>query len=165
MVTSNSNTLTVTLPSDREIVMTRTFDVARDLVFEAFIRPEHVQHWWGPRGLSVSTCEMDVRVGGAWRFVERGQGAAEHPFKGEFREVAPPERLVFTQIYDVEPFADKEVLVTIVLTEQDGNTLMTETLSFDSIENRDGMLQSGMEGGATESLGRLNEHLQTMKAA
>ncbi len=165
MVTSNSNKLTITLPSDREILMTRTFDAPRDLVFEAFVKPEHIRNWWGPRGTVLTRCEMDVRVGGEWRFTERAQDGSEHPFKGEFREIARPERLVFTQIYDVEPYADKAALITIVLTEQDGRTLMHETLSFDSTEDRNGMLQSGMEGGATESLERLNEHLQTMKAA
>jgi uncharacterized protein YndB with AHSA1/START domain len=163
MIARNSFALTLTMPSEWEILMTRTFNAPRALVFEAMTKPEHVQKWWGPRGSTLSTCEIDLRVGGAWRFVERGADGHEHPFKGEWREIAPPQRLVFTQIYDVEPFSDKEVLVTVVLTEQDGETLMTETISFKSKEDRDGMLQSGMESGASESLDRLAELLEQLK--
>ncbi len=164
MVARNSSALTLTMPSDREILMTRRFNAPRALVFEALSKCEHVQKWWGPRGSTLSTCEIDLQVGGAWRFVERGKDGNEHPFKGEYRGIAPPERLVFTQIYDVEPFSDKEVLVTVVLTEQDGETLMTETLSFKSKEDRDWMVQSGMEPGASESLDRLAELLEQLEA-
>ena len=164
MVARNSSALTLTMPSEREILMTRSFNAPRALVFEAMTKPEHVQKWWGLRGSTLSKCEIDLRVGGAWRFVERAADGNEHPFKGEWREIAPPDRLVFTQIYDVEPFSDKEVLVTVVLTKQDGETLMTETLSFKSKEDRDWMVQSGMEPGASESLDRLAELLEQLKA-
>jgi uncharacterized protein YndB with AHSA1/START domain len=159
MVAKNSPVLTVTLPSDREIVMTRSFRARRRLVFEAMTKREHIPNWWGPRGSTLATCESDLRVGGAWRFVERGADGSLHPFNGEWRDVTPPERLALTQIYDVEPFADKEVLVTVVLSERDGETLMTNTMSFASKEDRDGMLVSGMERGAGESYDRLDELL------
>ena len=112
---ANSDTFKATTPSDREIVLTRLFDAPRELVFEAMTRPEHVKRWWGclDERYSVPVCEIDLRVGGAWRFVGRGpQG--DYAFYGVYREIAVPERVVFTEIY--EPFPDAESVVTSVLT-------------------------------------------------
>jgi uncharacterized protein YndB with AHSA1/START domain len=155
--------LTVTLPSDREIVLTRVFDAPRRLVFEAVSRPEHVVRWWGPRGSSLTVCEMDVRPGGAWRFVLRGPDGQDHPFKGVYREIAPPERVVSTFIYDVEFIRDFESLETMTLAEQDGKTTLTVVVLHQTKEARDGHLQSGMEGGAGETYDRLAELLATME--
>lgn len=170
MVARSNQKLAITLPSDTEIVMTYTFDAPRALVYEAMTEVEHIRNWWGPRRYALIVAESDLRVGGAWRFVERTEDGGgndcgvEHPFKGEWRELSPPERISFTQIYDVPPFNESAVLITIVLTETTGKTLMTETMTFDSKEARDGMLQSGMEGGAQESMERLTDLLEQLKA-
>ena len=97
------NELTVTTPSDREIVMTRIFDAPRDLVFEAHTSCEHMSRWWGPRRYQISSCQIDFRPGGAWRIVQRGPDGDEHGFRGEFREIVRPERIVWTFEYEGMP--------------------------------------------------------------
>lgn len=101
MVERTSGEMTLTMPSDPEIVLTRVFDPPRELVFETHSKPEHVAQWWGPRGTTLPVCEMDFRPGGAWRFVVRGPDGEDSPFKGVYREIVPPERLAQTFIYDV----------------------------------------------------------------
>ncbi len=162
MVAAHKAAMRLTLPSDREIVLTRDFEFPRRLVFEAFSKPEHVKQWWGPRGYTMEECEMDFRPGGAWRYVIKGPDGVEPPFKGVYREISAPERLVYTFIYDVDMIRDHPVEVTVVLREHRGVTTMTETMVFDSVESRDGMMASGMEGGAAETLDRLAELLATM---
>ncbi len=158
-----SSTLQVTTPSDREIVMTRTFDAPRELVFEAWTRPEHVRHWWGWRSSTMIVCEADVRPGGSWRYVTREENGMEVPFTGIYQEVTPPERVVHTAIFDVEPFnAGDPALTTVTFTEEGGRTVVTTTTLYPSREIRDGVLESGMESGAAESYDRLAEHLETM---
>ena len=154
---ANSRTFTVTTPSDTDIVMTRVFDAPRHLVFEALTRPEHVRRWWGilDDKHSVPVCEIDLRVGGAWRFVGRGPGGDIPAFYGEYREITPPERLVNTEFF--EPFPDAGSLVTTVLTEEGGKTRVTVTASYPSKEVRDMVLQTGMEHGAAISYDRLEE--------
>lgn len=161
MGTSASNQLTVTTPSDREIVMTRAFDAPRDLVFEAHTSCEHMSHWWGPRKYEIARCEIDFRPGGAWRIVHRGPGGEEHGFRGEFREIVRPERLVWT--FEYEGMPGHVSVDTLTLEERDGKTTLTATSVFDSIEDRDGMLQSGMESGAAETWDRLDEYLEVIK--
>ena len=154
---ANSRTFKVTTPSDTDIVMTRVFDAPRHLVFEALTRPEHVRRWWGilDDKHSVPVCEIDLRVGGAWRFVGRGPGGDIPAFYGEYREITPPERLVNTEFF--EPFPDAGSLVTTVLTEEGGKTRVTVTASYPSKEVRDMVLQTGMEHGAAISYDRLEE--------
>jgi uncharacterized protein YndB with AHSA1/START domain len=164
MVARSSPALVVTVLSDTEVLCTRTFNAPRDIVYRAMTEAEHIRNWWGRRGSSLSVCDSDLRVGGAWRFVERSADGSEHPFKGEWLVLDQPGRFAFTQIYDVAPINESAVLVTIELTENAGKTLMTETLTFDSKEDRDGMLQAGMEGGASESLDRLDEVLAKLKS-
>ena len=154
--------LTVTLPSDLEIAMTRAFDAPRRLVFEAMTKPEHVSRWWGPHGTSIVSCEMDLRPGGSWRFVLRGPDGQDHPFKGVYREVVPPERVVSTFVYDVEGIRDHEAVETMTLDERDGKTLFQVTIRHKTKEARDGQLHSGMEGGAAQSYDRLAELLKTL---
>lgn len=162
-MTQPATTLQVTTPSDLEIVMTRAFDAPRDLVFEVWTKPEHVRHWWGPRSSSMIHCEADVRPGGSWRYVTREENGDEVPFCGVYREVTPPERLVYTEIYDVEPFNTGDPAVnTVTFTEEDGRTIMTCTTLCPSKEVRDYILGSGMEIGAAESYNRLAEHLKTL---
>jgi len=153
---ANSETFAVSTPSDTEIQMTRLFDAPRRLVFEAMTRPEHIKRWWGQlgEGYSVPVCEVDLRVGGAWRFVNRHpKGEAE--FYGVYREIVPPERLVFTEIY--APFPDAPSLVTSILTEENGKTRMTVTARYPSLEVRDMVLKTGMAQGAALSYDRLEE--------
>ena len=158
---SDSNALTVTTPSDREILMTRVFDAPRDLVFEAHTSCEHMSNWWGPRRYQVASCEFDFRPGGAWRIVHRGPEGEEHGFHGEFRELVRPERIVWT--FEYEGMPGHVSVQTLTLEEHDGKTTLTSTSVFDTAEDRDGMLESGMESGAAESMDRLDEYLEVLK--
>jgi uncharacterized protein YndB with AHSA1/START domain len=162
--TANSDTFRTSTPSDREIVLTRLFDAPRGLVFEAMTRPEHVRRWWGclDERYSVTTCEIDLRLGGAWRFVGRGpQG--DYAFRGVYREIASPDRLVFTEIY--EPFPDAESVVTAVFTEEDGKTRLTATCLYPSIDVRDAVIKSGMARGAAISYDRLEDLVRELQQA
>jgi uncharacterized protein YndB with AHSA1/START domain len=154
---ANSDTFKVTTPSDREIVLTRLFDAPRHLVFEAMSQPEHIKQWWGnlAEGYSVPVCEVDLRVGGRWRFVNRTPKGEMAAFYGVYREIAPPERVVFTEIF--EPFPDAESVVTSVLTEENGKTRLTATCLYPSLEVRDMVLKTGMEKGAALSYDALEE--------
>jgi len=157
------STLNVTTPSDREIVLTRAFDAPRDLVFEVWTKPEHVRHWWGWRSSEMIVCEADVRPGGSWRYVTREKNGVEVPFTGVYREVAAPERVVHTEIYDVEPFNRSDpAITTVTFSEERGRTTVTVTTLYPTKEIRDAVLQSGMEVGAAESYDRLAERLGTL---
>ncbi len=154
--TANRDSFEVSKPSACEVRMTRLFDAPRELVYEAMTRPEHVRRWWGQLGdgYSVPVCEVDLRVGGKWRFVNRHpKGDAE--FYGVYREIAPPERVVFTEIF--APFPDTESLVTAVLTEEHGKTRLHATSKYPTKEVRDMVLSTGMEKGAALSYDRLDE--------
>jgi uncharacterized protein YndB with AHSA1/START domain len=162
-MTQPGNTLQVTTPSDREIVLTRAFDAPRDLVFEAWTNPEHVRQWWGPRSSTMVLCEAEVRPGGSWRYVSTAEDGAEVPFAGVYREITPPERLVYTEMYDVEPFNSGDPAVnTVTFTEEGGRTLVTVTTVYPTKEVRDFVLGTGMEVGAAESYDRLAERLATL---
>jgi uncharacterized protein YndB with AHSA1/START domain len=153
---ANSSTFTVTTPSDREIVITRLFDAPRRLVYEAMTKPEHVRRWWGilDEKHSVPVCEIDLRVGGAWRFVGRGPNG-DVEFYGVYREIAPPDRLVFTEIF--APFPDVESVVSAAFTEEAGQTRITVSCTYPSREVRDTVMGSGMEKGAALSYDRLED--------
>jgi uncharacterized protein YndB with AHSA1/START domain len=150
---------TFTTPSDREIVISRVFDAPRALVFEAMTSPEHVPHWYGPRGWSLPVCEIDLRPGGSWRYVMRGPDGAEMGLRGVYREITPPERLVTTESFDDFP---GESLNTLVLSEENGMTTVTATVLYESKEIRDAVRESGMQEGAAETYDRLGEHLRTL---
>jgi uncharacterized protein YndB with AHSA1/START domain len=155
----NSGTLKVTTPGDREIAMTRIFDAPRHLVFEAWSKPELVKRWlYGPDDWRLAVCEMDLRVGGATRFVWRDRDGKEMGMSGVFREIAPPDRLVFTEIWD-EDWTGGEALNTITFTEHAGKTTLTQTVLYSSRAARDGALKTGMEHGAAVSYDRLAELL------
>jgi len=160
---TNTGNLQVTTPSDREIAMTRVFDAPRHLVFEALTRPELLQRWLlGPPGWSMPVCEVDLKVGGAYRYVWRSDdGGREFGSHGVFREVLPPERFVATEKMDG---FEGESEVTNSLVEQGGRTTLTLTMRFDSQEARDGALESGMEKGVAISYDRLDEVLASMPA-
>lgn len=162
MVEQNT-ALEITLPSDREIVVTRMFDAPREIVFEAHSSCEHVAKWWGPRRYELALCEMDFRPGGKYRFLHRGpDGTEEHGFRGEYREIVPPERIVWT--FEWEGMPGHVSVDTLTLEDLGGGkTKLTTHSLFDSKEDRDGMLQSGMEEGMRETWERLDEHLATLK--
>jgi uncharacterized protein YndB with AHSA1/START domain len=159
----NSESFKVTTPSDREIGLTRLFDAPRQLVFDAMTRPEHITQWWGrlDDGYSVPVCEVDLRAGGAWRFVNRTPKGELVVFYGVYGEIAPPERVVFTEIF--EPFPDSESVVTTVFTDENGKTRLTVTVLYPSLEVRDTVLKTGMERGAAMSYDRLEEVVARLK--
>src|SRR5438477_4412797 len=152
----NTGSLVVTTPNDREIVMTRVFDAPRRLVFDAFSKPELLKRWFGPRGWSMTVCEIDLRVGGAFRFVLRSPDGKDMGMHGVYREIVPPERSVHMESFDDYP---GESQVTAVFTEHQDRTTFTATVLYASKEIRDAVLKSGMEHGAAESYDRLAELL------
>ena len=154
---ANSDTFTVTTPSDREIGLTRVFDAPRHLVFEAMTRPEHIKRWWGRLGdgYSVPVCEVDLRLGGTWRFVNRTPTGKMAAFHGVYREITRPDRLVFTEIF--EDFPDTESVVTAIFSDEHGKTRLRVTCLYPSADVRDIVLKSGMETGAAISYDRLEE--------
>jgi uncharacterized protein YndB with AHSA1/START domain len=147
----------VATPSDTEITTSRSFDAPRELVFAAHTQPEHVKHWWG-RGNPLDV-EMDFRVGGTWRFVEHADGE-QYAFRGEYREIVAPERIV--QTFEYEGMPGQICVETLVFTETDGRTTVTGTTRFDSRQDRDGMLDSGMEQGAEQSYQALDKYLTSL---
>lgn len=162
MVTASKGPATqFSLPSDREILMSRSFDAPRRLVFEAYTNPAHLPHWMlGPPGWSMPVCEIDLRPGGKWRFVWRKADGSEMAMQGEYREIVPPERLVWTESWG-GPWP--ETVNTLVLTEQDGRTMLRCTLLYPSKQARDAAFATGMQDGATQSFDRLAELLQTLR--
>ena len=152
----------VTLPSDREILITREFDAPRDVVFKAMIDRALISRWWGPRGHTTRVDKMEVRPGGAWRYISGTSAADETAFRGEYREIKTPERIV--QTFEWEPMAGHISVDTATLTERDGRTLLTVRSLFASKEDRDGMVQSGMEKGLAETHDRFAELLAELRA-
>jgi uncharacterized protein YndB with AHSA1/START domain len=161
MVAKGNRKLTVTVLSDREVALERVFDAPRHLVFEAFTRAEHLRHWWELfEGSTMTVCEIDSRPGGGWRMVLRGADGDENGFRGEFREVVPPERVTWT--FEWEGLPGHISVETMNFDEQDGQTTVRGVTRFDSVEDRDGMLHSGMESGAAESYEVLDDYLGSM---
>lgn len=160
----NSGSFKVTTPSDQEIRLTRLFNAPRQLVFEAMTKPEHVRRWWGclGDGYSVPVCEIDLRPGGKWRFVNR-HPRGEAAFHGEYQEIAPPDRLVFTEIF--EDFPESPSLVTTEFTEERGQTRLTATIKYPSLEVRDMVIASGMASGAATSYDRLEDVVADLQRA
>jgi len=152
--------LKLTTPSDREIAMTRVFDAPRKLVFDAHTKPDLVRQWLlGPPGWSMQVCEMDVRVGGKYRWVWRHhRDGTTMGMGGVYREIVKPERLVVTERFD-EAWYPGEALNTLVLVEQGGRTTLTQTMRYESREARDAVLKSGMESGVKASYDRLADLL------
>ena len=163
MLAKGTAEVTVTLPSETEICFTRFFNRPRQLLFEAWTRPEHIRHWWGCDGASISVCEVDLRVGGSWRIVMRMSDGSDHPFHGVYREIAQGERLVYSECYDVPQIGSPEWLTTVTFEEREGGTRLTHSIQHRSRQARDGHLQSGMEAGAIQSLHRLDERVARMR--
>lgn len=154
---------TLTLPSEREILITRAFDAPARIVFEALTRPEHVRSWWAPRTRgTMLECAIDFRVGGAWRYSMRTNDGYEVGFSGTFLEIEAPTRVVQTEIFD--PFPDAVSTVTLELVEKAGRTTLTARLSYPSAEIRDQVIATGMEHGMRESYRQLSEVVASLRA-
>jgi uncharacterized protein YndB with AHSA1/START domain len=152
---TKTGNIKVTTPSDREIMMTRVFDAPRSMVFDAHTKPDLIKRWLlGPEGWSMPVCEVDLKVGGKYRYVWRHSDGREMGMGGVYREVVRPERLVSTELFD-EDWTGGEAVGTLTLTEQDGKTTLTQTMLYASKEVRDSVLKSGMEQGVATSYDRL----------
>jgi uncharacterized protein YndB with AHSA1/START domain len=150
---TSSGTAKVTLPTDEQILITREFDAPRHLVYKAWTTPDLVRRWWsGERG-EVTLAEIDLRVGGTWRYVMVAHGEVEVGFHGEYREIVPDERIVCTEVYEGMP--DAQALTTITFAEHDGRTTLTMLVEHTSKADRDAHIDSGMEGGMQEAMDRL----------
>jgi uncharacterized protein YndB with AHSA1/START domain len=154
MAPTTSGSAKVTLPADDQILVMREFDAPRHLVFKAWTTPELVRRWWTAKRGEMTVCEIDLRVGGAWRYVMMA-GAMEVGFHGEYREIVPDERLVSTEVYEGMP--DAAAVDTLTLTERDGRTTATLHVQHTSKENRDAHVNSGMEDGLQDALDLLEE--------
>ena len=159
MAVTSSGTAVVTLPTDTEILITREFDAPKHLVYKAWTTPELIKRWWsGDRG-KVTVAEVDLRVGGIWRYVMTASGGFEVAFHGQYREIVPNERIVSTEVYEGMPEA--EAVNTNTFTEKDGRTILTILMQLASKEDRDVVINSGMEGGMQEAM----DHLEQVAAS
>lgn len=147
----------VTLPSDTEILISRQFDAPADLVFDVWTTPEHVRNWWGFETDPMTVCEVDLRVGGKWRYVAVNDQYGEIEFYGEFREIDRPNRLVSTEIF--APYPESRGLNILTLEERDGVTTITILSQYPTKEARDAVIASGMETGLQHSLDRIDKIL------
>jgi uncharacterized protein YndB with AHSA1/START domain len=155
MAVTSSGTATVTLPTDEQILITREFDAPKHLVYRAWTTPELVRRWWTARRGEMTTCEIDLRVGGTWRYVMVADGGMEVAFHGEYREIVPDERLVTTEVYEAMP--EGEAVDTLTLTEADGRTAITLLVQHASKADRDAHIESGMEAGLQDALDLLEQ--------
>jgi uncharacterized protein YndB with AHSA1/START domain len=159
MAATTSGTAKVTLPADNQILITREFNAPRRLVWKAYTTPDLVKRWWSGQKGTVTSADIDLRVGGRWRYVMVADGGFEVAFRGEFREIVPDERLVNTEIFEGIPDADDHAgLVTVTLTEKDGRTFMDMLSEYRDKTDRDAVIDSGMESGMQESMDAL-EHV------
>jgi len=158
---TSTQSATVTLPTDEQILITREFDAPAHLLWRALTEPELVKRWWsGERG-EVTSAEIDLRVGGRWRYVMSAHGAFEVAFHGEYLEIVPDERIVSTEVY--EGFPDAQATNTMTLVEEAGRTTLTTLVQHTSKEHRDGHVNSGMEGGMQESFDALERVAVSLK--
>jgi uncharacterized protein YndB with AHSA1/START domain len=152
---TSKGTAKVTLPADDQILITRQFDAPKHLVYQAWTTPELVRRWWHAGRGEMTVADIDLRVGGAWRWVMIATGGFEVGFHGEFREIVPSERLVFTEVYEGGP--DAAAVNTLTLTEEDGRTTLSILVQHSSQEFRDMHINSGMEAGLQTALDLLEE--------
>ena len=155
MTMTSTGTAKVTLPADDQILITRDFDAPRHLVWRAWTTPELVERWWAGHRGTVASVEIDLRVGGGWRYVMEASGGFEVGFHGEYREIEPEERVVSTEVFEGMP--DAHSVNTLTLSESDGRTHMEVLVQHENQEHRDGHINSGMEGGMQESMDLLEE--------
>ena len=154
----SSGTATVTLPADEQILITREFDAPKHLVYKALTTPDLVKRWWNAKRGEVTSAEIDLRVGGTWRYVMVTEDGTEVGFHGEYREIVPNERIVSTEVYEGAPGGDEGgTLNTVTLTEADGRTTLTVLVHAPSKEIRDAIIDSGMEAGMQDAYDLLEE--------
>ena len=155
-VATSSGTAKVTLPTDEQILITREFDAPAHLVWRAWTEPELVRRWWHANRGEMTTCDIDLRVGGAWRFVMVAEGGFEVGFHGEYREIVPNERIVSTEVYEGAPGGEPAVN-TVTFIEEDGRTTLTILMQAPSKEVRDAIIETGMEAGLQDALDLLEQ--------
>jgi uncharacterized protein YndB with AHSA1/START domain len=167
MAVTGSGSATLTLPTDEQILITREFDAPKHLVYEAMTTPELVRRWWHAKRGTVTVCEIDLRVGGKWRYVMIAHDGFEVGFHGEYREVVPNERLVSTEVYEGLPagVSDEEAatLNTTTFTEADGRTTLTILVQAANKTSRDAIIESGMEDGLQDALDLLEETASSLR--
>jgi uncharacterized protein YndB with AHSA1/START domain len=161
---TSSGSAKVTLPTDEQILITREFDAPPELVYKAWTTPELVRQWWAGRRGEMKVVDIDLRVGGTWRYVMLAHGEFEVAFHGEYREIVPGERIVTTEVYEGAPPAPEgeDVLNVITFTEVEGRTLLELLVQAPSKQVRDMIVDSGMEGGLQEQMEILDELLPTL---
>ena len=157
---TSSGTAEVTLPTDEQILITREFDAPKHLVYKAYTTPELVGRWWSGKRGEMTSAEIDLRVGGTWRFVMTATGGFEVAFHGEYREIVPNERIVSTEVFEGAPVDDPEQAATVntlTLTESDGRTTLEVLVQAPNKEVRDAIIDSGMESGMQEAMDLLEQ--------
>jgi uncharacterized protein YndB with AHSA1/START domain len=154
---ASKGTAVVTLPTDTQILITREFNAPAQLVYRAWTTPELIKRWWSGNHGRVTTADVDLRVGGAWRWVMVTDDGFEVAFHGEYRELIPNERIVYTEVYEGFPEADASALNTMTFTQQDGRTTLAILVQHTSQEHRDAHINSGMEAGMQESMDLLEQ--------
>jgi len=157
MGVTTSGRATVTLPAADQILITREFDAPRHLVYRAYTTPELVKRWWNAKRGEATVAEIDLRVGGTWRYVMVTEGGFEVAFHGEYREIVPNERIVTTEVYEGAPGASGDVVNTITFTETDGRTTLSLLTQCPSREVRDAIIESGMEAGMQDAFDLLEQ--------
>jgi uncharacterized protein YndB with AHSA1/START domain len=161
MAVTSSNRARVTLPTDEQILITREFDAPRNLVYKAYTTPDLVRRWWHANRGEVTLIEIDLRVGGTWRYVMKACGGPEVGFHGEYREIAPDERIVSTEVYEGAPEA--EALSTVTFTETAGRTMLTILVQHSCQEHRDAHINSRMEDGLQDALQLLEQVADSLR--
>jgi uncharacterized protein YndB with AHSA1/START domain len=162
----SSGTATVTLPTDEQILIAREFDAPKHLVYRAWTTPELVKRWWNAKRGEVTVAEIDLRVGGKWRYVMVTEEGYEVGFHGEYREIVPDERIVSTEVYEGVPQGDgaeQGTLNTMTLTEMDGRTTLTVLVEAPSKEVRDAIIESGMEAGMQDAMDLLEQVARSLR--
>jgi len=155
------NRVEITLPTDTQILITREFDVPKEFVYEAWTNPELIKRWWGGDRGVVTSAEVDLRVGGKWRYVMTANAGFEVAFHGEYREIIPNERIVLTEVF--EPMPDAAALSTLSLEENNGGTIFRLLVEHQSQEYRDAQMNSGMEDGLQESMDHLADVASSLR--
>ena len=161
MATASSGTAVVTLPSDTQILITREFAAPKDLVYKAWTTPELIKRWWSANRGEVTLAEVDLRVGGKWRYVMIADGGFEVGFHGEYREIVPDERIVSTEVFEGMP--EGEAVDTMTLTERGGRTTLTILVQHQNKAHRDAHIESGMEGGLQDALDLLEQVAMSLR--
>lgn len=160
MIQMQTNETTLTLPSERELVVVRQFNAPRHVVFEAWTKPEHVKHWWGPFGMTMTVCEIELRTGGAFRFVLHDADGNEYGFGGKYQEIVAPEKLVYTDGFEGMP--GHEALVTTTFEARGATTNVVSRSVYQSREDRDNHINSGMEAGLRQTYDQLEVYVARM---